>query len=86
MILESIVFNIYDICNMFGLINDGKFYFVYKVYISIMVEYLKCNVEDLDDIFMNVVECYFLIGFIEMMLLIVIINFNKMCIKIFVIF
>lgn len=68
MILESIVFNIYDICNMFGLINDGKFYFVYKVYISIMVEYLKCNVEDLDDIFMNVVEYYFLFVFIEMMI------------------
>lgn len=32
-----------------------------------MAEYLKCNAEDLDDILMNVVECYFLFVFIEMM-------------------
>lgn len=52
---------------MSGLINDGELYPAYKVHTSIMAEYLKCNAEDLDDILMNVVECYFLIVFIEMM-------------------
>lgn len=51
-----------------------------------MAEYLKCNAEDLDDILMNVVECYFLIGFIEMMSLIATINFYKTRIKISAIF
>lgn len=64
---ESIAFNIYDTCNMSGLINDGELYPAYKVHTSIMAEYLKCNAEDLDDILMNVVECYFLFVFIEMM-------------------
>lgn len=79
---ESIAFNIYDTCNMSVLINDGELYPAYKVHTSIMAEYLKCNAEDLDDILMNVVECYFLIGFIEMMSLIATINFYKTRIKI----
>lgn len=83
---ESIAFNIYDTCNMSVLINDGELYPAYKVHTSIMAEYLKCNAEDLDDILMNVVECYFLIGFIEMMSLIATINFCKTRIKISAIF
>lgn len=83
---ESIAFNIYDTCNMSVLINDGELYPAYKVHTSIMAEYLKCNAKDLDDILMNVVECYFLIGFIEMMSLIAIINFYKTRIKISAIF
>lgn len=67
-------------------INDGELHPAYKVHTSIMAEYLKCNAEDLDDILMNVVECYFLIGFIEMMSLIATINFNKTRIKISAIF
>lgn len=83
---ESIAFNIYDTCNMSVLINDGELYPAYKVHTSIMAEYLKCNAEDLDDILMNVVECYFLIDFIEMMSLIATINFCKTRIKISAIF
>lgn len=83
---ESIAFNIYDTCNMSVLINDGELYSAYKVHTSIMAEYLKCNAEDLDDILTNVVECYFLIGFIEMMSLIATINFCKTRIKISAIF
>lgn len=83
---ESIAFNIYDTCNMSVLINDGELYPAYKVHTSIMAEYLKCNAEDLDDILMNVVECYFFIGFIEMMSLIATINFYKTRIKISAIF
>lgn len=83
---ESIAFNIYDTCNMSVLINDGELYPAYKVHTSIMAEYLKCNAEDLDDILMNVVECYFLIGFIEIMSLIATINFCKTRIKISAIF
>lgn len=64
---ESIAFNINDTCNMSVLINDGELYPAYKVYTSIMAEYLKCNAEDLDDILMNVVEYYFLFVFFEMM-------------------